>query len=281
VKALVQVGSSNDDIIMDFFSGSATTAHAVLDANLEDGTTRRFVMVQIDEMTEEDSPARQFGFHTIAEISKSRIRRVIERIQETISPSDKKVSPQLALDLDGADDDAQPTAPQDLGFKAFKLAPSTFRRWEPPEDAEELEQQLSYFDRGLKDQVDPTHAIYEILLKEGYSLNSAIEPLSLGPNTVYAITDEPPAPSQDLKGLSPQQTTPKAQPRPLRSGDDVTAPVEPTPPPTFYLCLDDDLDETAVAALPLDPETVFICQDTALDDSLKVNLSLQCVLKTI
>ena len=167
---------------------------------------------------------------SIADIGKARIRRVIREMRA-----------KDAGKLDFGPD-------EDLGFKVFKLAPSTFREWERPEDAEALEAQLSYFDAGLKDGADRTHALYEVLLKEGYSLNARIEDLGLPTNRVDRICQ--PADVVDANHC-------------------------------FYLCLDDEIHDATLDVLPLDDQTVFICQDTALDDSQKVNLALQCILKTL
>ena len=155
--------------------------------------------------------------------------------------------PQLALELDEAED-GKVNAPQDLGFKVFKLAPSTFRRWEAPTEADDLEQQLSYFDAGLKDAVDVQHVLYEVLLKQGFSFNSAIETLSRDGNTVYHVTQPP----EEASGL-----------------------IE------CYVCLDDEIAMTTLDALPLEEETLFICQDAALDDAQKVNLALQVELRVV
>ena len=201
-------------------------------------------------------------FHSIADIGKERIRRVIARMQ-TDDEDGEESPPQLALDLDSKGHSAEVEVPQDLGFKVFKLAPSTFRRWESPAETEALENQLSYFDEGLKDDADLQHVIYEVLLKEGYSLNSIIEPLALGTNTVYRIAEP--------KGLAPEPPEQDESARPLGS----------SPPPSFYLCLDEAIAPETVDALPLDDQTTFICLDNALNDSQKVNLALQCVLKTV
>ena len=148
------------------------------------------------------------------------------------------------------------------GFRIFRLAPSTFQRWTPPEtaDPEALKQQISFFDDGLKDGADPLHVVYEVILKEGYSLTSEMETLAIGDSTVYRITDEALL-SQVPAELAGEPTT--------------------SEPPSYYLCIDDTITDATLDALPLDEETVFICQDRALTDSQKVNLSLQCVLKTI
>ena len=231
---LLQTATRRDSkaIVLDFFAGSGSLAQAVLEYNRGDDGNRHFVMVQLPEPTPEDSFARQVRFETIAEIGKERIRRVIAHMQA-------EREGQLPLETR--------ETPEDLGFKVFKLAPSAFRQWEPPagEDAGALAQQLSFFDHGLEVGADPLHVIYEVILKEGYSLNARIESLDLGANRVFRVAG------------------PEDEGR------------------FFYICLDDDVRDTTLDALSLDKETVFICLDTALDDSQKVNLSMQCLLKVI
>jgi adenine-specific DNA-methyltransferase len=140
---------------------------------------------------------------------------------------------------------------EDLGFKVFKLAPSTFRQWEPPEGegAEALEDQLALFDRGVEEGADPTDVIYEVILKLGYSLNARIELFDVESNRVYRVVDE------------------------VGESDHAAA--------SFFVCLDDELANETIDALPLDEETTFVCLDTALDDSQKVNLAMGCLLKVI
>jgi len=215
------------DVVLDFFAGSAAMAEAVLKQNREDGGNRRFIVVQFAEPL----PMPEPGLATIADIAKTRLGGAIAAMQPESGEG------QLALDL-------QPD--EDLGFKVFKLAPSTFRRWDPPEseDAAALEAQLSLFDEGLSEDADPRHVIYEVLLKEGYSLNAAIEPLDVETNQVYRVTGE--------DGAQP-----------------------------FYICLDEAIAPATPQALGLDRETTFVCLDTALDDSQKVNLAMQCQLKAI
>jgi adenine-specific DNA-methyltransferase len=158
VKVLIDQGSSDDDIVLDFFAGSCPAAQAVLELNREDGGSRRFVMVQLAEPTAENSPAREAGYPSIAELGKERIRRAIDRMRERAEDG------QLSLDL---------RPDEDLGFKVFKLAPSTFREWEPPEGegAGALEEQLALFDRGVEEGADPTDVIYEVVLKLGYTMS--------------------------------------------------------------------------------------------------------------
>lgn len=237
IKQTARITTAEDDIILDFFAGSCTTAQAVLELNREDDGDRRFIMVQLGQpLPETESLSDGTTLETIPGIGKERIRRAIARMQEA------EKNGQLSLDLQ---------ADVDLGFKVFKLAPSTFRQWDPPEGEgpEALEEQLALFDRGVEEGADPRHVIYEVILKLGYSLNARIEPLDVESNGIYRVTDE--------------------------GGPDASEPSQ------FYICLDDALRDDTIDALPLNKETTFVCLDTALDDSQKVNLAMTCLLKVI
>ena len=241
LTALTALATTADDLALDFFSGSGTLAHAVLALNRDDGGRRRFLVVQLPESVPEEAPALSLGLATIADIGKERIRRVIAQMQA-------QRGGQLPLDTRDT--------PEDLGFKVFKLAPSSLRGWEGPSDdkTDSLGKQLSLFDRGLEPGADPIDVIYEVILRLGYSLNARIEDLGLETNRVYRVSDELAPP--DAEGFVPE-------------------------PFSFYICLDDHLHEATRDRLHLDRETVFVCLDTALDDSLKVNLAMQCLLKVI
>jgi adenine-specific DNA-methyltransferase len=231
IQRMLQIATdpSGGDLVIDFFAASASTAHAVLQENREDGGNRHYIMVQLAEPL----PIPESHLNTIADIGKERIRRVISQMQA-------EREGQLPLETRNV--------PEDLGFRVFKLAPSTFRQWEQPdEDAGALAQQLTYFDRGLEEGVDPQHVLYEVILKEGYPLTSRIETFPLDTNRIYRITD-------------------------TRQEDN---------PLCFYLCLDAEVCTGTLDALPLDKETIFICLDSALDDSRKVNLAQQCLLKVL
>lgn len=224
LKRLIQIANTDDDsIIVDFFAGSCTTAHAVLELNMEDGLNRQFIMVQFPEPTPEDSEARKMGYKTIAEVGKERIRRVIR----------------------GYGDDPKPM--EGVGFKVFKLAPSNFKQWEDytGNNPDEYLEQLSLFQTTLVNDYRNIDVIYEVILKEGYDLNSQIEQVeNVTGNTVFRITD------------------------PVRDQ-------------FFYLCLDKQIHLEALKPLSLKEDDLFICLDTALDDTTKANLALQCRLKTI
>ena len=97
IKQLLRIGSNKDSLILDFFSGSATTAHAVMQLNAEDGGKREFIMVQLPEKTPEDSEARRAGYETICKIGKERIRRAGKKIKEEL----KAKQPDMFTNVNG------------------------------------------------------------------------------------------------------------------------------------------------------------------------------------
>ncbi len=152
----------NEDIVLDFFSGSATTAHAVLELNKEDGGNRKFILVQLAEPCDETNEAYKAGYKTIAEIAKERIRRVIQKIEK-----EKSEKPDLFDKVK-----------LDLGFKVFKLSPSNFKIWRNAEITKEnLEEQLDVFVEPAKEGSEKENILYELMLKAGYELTSDIVPV--------------------------------------------------------------------------------------------------------
>lgn len=213
----------SNDIILDFFAGSGTTAHAVLDLN-KDGGNRKFICVQLPEKTDEKSEAYKAGYKTIAEISKERIRRVIGKIKEEDKEKAKKM---------------------DLGFKVFKLSKSNYKIWEnyDGKDAKELLKQMELFQSPLIAGYKKIDLIYEILIKEGYDLNSKIE---------------------EVKGIKTNKVFK------IDNGEKY-----------FYICLDEKIKEQTIKDLNLGKETIFVCLDESLDDNQKINLSLKINLRGI
>lgn len=179
IKRMAKIATDMDsnDIILDFFSGSSTTAQAVLELNREDGGNRQFVMVQLPEPTKDKSPAKQGGFDTIADIGKERIRRVISRMHE-------EKNGELPL--------GERNGPEDLGFRVFELAESNFRQWTGVEekDIDLYIQTMEMFIDPLLPDWKPENVRYEVARQEGYSLNATIEELSsIEPNTIHRVTD--------------------------------------------------------------------------------------------
>ncbi len=155
-----------DSIILDFFSGSATTAHAVLDLNKEDGGKRKFICVQMPEPTPEDSEARKAGYETISQIAQDRIKKVIEKI--------KKEEPITAETMD-------------LGFKSFKLQPSNFKTWRNDITGKELTEQIEAFTNPYKEGAEELNMLYEIILKAGLPLTIPIKETKVGKDIIYEI----------------------------------------------------------------------------------------------
>ena len=172
LKFLISITTKfdNDAIILDFFSGSATTAHAVMQLNAEDGGHRRFICVQLPEKTDEQSEAYKAGYKTICEIGKERIRRAGEKIKE--ENKDKEGIENL-----------------DIGFKVFKLDSSNLVKWDntPTTDEEEvkkrIQQSLFYLLEGRSD----LDLVYEIMLKYGLSLTLPVEERKFDGVTAYII----------------------------------------------------------------------------------------------
>lgn len=169
LKAL-SIATESNDIILDFFAGSSTTAQAVLEANQNDGGNRRFIMVQLPESIDNAQ------FKTIADISKERIRRAINKINEEENGK---------LDLNG-------TGKQNRGFKVFKLTESNFKIWDgtAPQNAEQLSLMLEEFADNILPGATKLGILYEILLKAGFQLTAKVEKLDINRQEIYTIDDE-------------------------------------------------------------------------------------------
>ena len=166
IKNLLSIGANSDDLILDFFSGSGTTAHAVMQLNAEDGGNRRFICVQLPEETDEKSEARKAGFDTIAEIAKERIRRAGRQVS------------------DGLQDESE----IDTGFKVFKLAESGFKQWRQPgqADTEALQRELSLNIDSVLSETSSENLLYELMLRMGLKLTCKVS----FSDDVYFVEDE-------------------------------------------------------------------------------------------
>lgn len=193
---------NNEDIILDFFSGSSTTADAVMQLNLEDGGNRKFIMVQVPELSYEgkkdkngnyiinektglpeiqkDSEARKNGFNYITEIGKTRIRRAGRRIKRNI----EKDNFQLKIG-------EEPKKLPDIGFKTFRIDSSNFNEWDTSYEAMERatkEASEGKFTTYKQDRTD-LDLVYEIMLKEGLFLTENIEEIEMNAGTLYKIAE--------------------------------------------------------------------------------------------
>lgn len=173
IKLLVKQGALREgDIIIDFFAGSATTAHAVMQLNAEDGGSRKYMCVQLPEPTAEKSEAYKSGYETIADIGKERIRRAARQIEDEQNGQ---------LDLNG-------NGKLDLGFKAFKLDQSNFRVWDGTvEDEDALVEQLELHVDHIAEESSTESILYELLLKAGFPLTTKVEKRNMAGKEVFSI----------------------------------------------------------------------------------------------
>ena len=169
IKKLVEyITAKNDgDIILDFFSGSATTAHAVMQLNAEDGGNRRFIMVQLPEVCDEKSEAFKAGYSNICEIGKERIRRAGARLSVECGIRSEELNENNSTLH-------TPNPTLDTGFKVFKLDTSNMKLWDdapiPDGNVATLFERIDGHIDGLKPNRSDADLIYEILLKMGYPL---------------------------------------------------------------------------------------------------------------
>ena len=235
IKRIIQLSTlpSDQDIVLDFFAGSCTTADAVLDLNKEDGGNRKFICVQLPEPLASPKESKNGTLlSNVSDIGKERIRRVIDRIQH---------QDEVQCPIEFHEGYNQ------LGFKVFKLSAPSYRRWQDSteKDFNSYIQEMALFNDPLLDNWRAEDIIYDIVIKEGYSLNCCIEPLQdICTNTVYKVTDMD-------KGQA------------------------------FTVCLDDTIELGLSKELNFDKQDLFICRDVSLNDEMAANLALQCRLKTI
>jgi adenine-specific DNA-methyltransferase len=247
IEELLRLGSDPDSLVLDFFAGSATTMHAAMKLNSQDGGMRSVLSVQLPERCPPDREASKAGFNTIADIAKERIRRAGSKIraeweekntarEAAVSQAEEKQAGDLFSATSGDSSSSHPPSlPPDTGFRVFKLAPSNFRRWDGEAAAvskealaQQLEASLDHIATGATEE----SILFEILLKAGYELTCPMEKLELAGRSVYAID-----------GLS------------------------------LFICVEDRIDTALIDAVAEKHPVQFICLDRALqgNDSLKVN----------
>jgi adenine-specific DNA-methyltransferase len=177
IQFLVRIATSSEDIVLDFFAGSGTTAQAVLEQNAIDGGSRKFIIVQLPEPTPQDSTAKSLGYENIAEVSRARITGACLKIEAQVTGSHV-----------------------DTGYRAYSLTDSNFTKWKAANDISQnaLEQHLLDLRESSDDSADPDDLLVEILIKQGYSLTENIGKLEIeemnfktvGENLILAYLDE-------------------------------------------------------------------------------------------
>ena len=148
IKQCLELSTEKDDIVLDFFAGSCSSAHAVLSKNIEDGGKRKFIMVQLPEQCDVNSVASKSGFTTISKIGIERIKLAIKTLKDE--------------DLNF-----------DAGFKVLKLDTTNIRPWDA--DFDNLEQVLQQATESIKADRSSEDVLYEIFLKYGYDLTTPVE----------------------------------------------------------------------------------------------------------
>lgn len=217
IKRILEITTAKNDTILDFFAGSGTAAHAVIALNAEDGGNRKWICVQVPEGTEDDSEACKAGYKTISAVSMERIRRAGAKIDKG-----------------------------DLGFKAFSLSPSNYSEWNVLTDKDDektlLQQAKLFVEQPLVAGYAEQSVVYEILLKEGFDLNSKITEINKGGVICHKVSD----------------------------GDK-----------EMTITFAKKLTKEQVEGLGLPKDTTFVCLDSALDDTTKVNIARNLTVKTI
>lgn len=228
IQQILKIASKPGDLILDFFAGSGTTGHAVVGQNLKDGGNRKYILVQVPQTTDENSNARRAGFKKISDITIARNKAVAEKVQ--------------------SDFDGRIQTPEDLqqlnqlGFKVFTLAKSSFPRTDFAPDPEKSEKEnLELFRKYVAEKeqqlsmgFDDHELITEILISRGFMLTYKLElQPSFTDNTVYLATD----------GAK-----------------------------EAYICVDNSLSDSTVDYFMQNTDTKFICIERALNSTQKFNL---------
>ena len=156
--------SSRDALVLDFFSGSATTAHAVMQLNAEDGGKRKFIMVQLPEVTSDKSEAKKAGYDTICDIGEERIRRAAKKIKE------------------------ETNADIDYGFRVFKVDSSNMKDvyYRPQELRQE---EIALLADNIKEDRTPEDLLFQVMLDLGVLLSSKIEEKDIAGKKVFTVED--------------------------------------------------------------------------------------------
>ncbi len=183
IKEVCKLGSDTEGIILDFFSGSATTAHAVMQLNAEDGGNRRFICVQLPELCDEKSEAYKAGYKTICEIGKERIRRAGAKILAEAEEANRQIK---------LGEEEKSLA--DVGFKVFKLDTSNIKLWDgtpvPEEDIQILLDRMNDMIDSIKDDRTDMDVVYEIMLKMGVPLTYPVLPLEIDGVKAYSVGED-------------------------------------------------------------------------------------------
>ena len=176
VRAATSISNMDSNIVLDFFSGSSSTAHAVMQLNAEDGGNRKFILVQLPEVCDEQTEAYKTGYKNICEIGKERIRRAGKKLTETDGKMQIGDSEKKSLDV---------------GFRVFKLDSSNLQTWDAtPVDEMNMDDLLDRMNT-MVNRVKPDRSdmdmVCEIMLKLGIPLTNSIDKVSVNAKSAYIV----------------------------------------------------------------------------------------------
>ena len=203
IKQLLQCSTNKDSLILDFFSGSATTAHAVMKLNAEDGGNRKFIMVQLPEKCDEKSEAYKAGYKNICEIGKERIRRAGQKIAMDLAGQELTNRQQEIIDALNSNPDtiqainnmrdkkigeSSGKCPIDIGFRVLKLDSSNMKDvYYSPSDTEQTN--LLDLVSNIKEDRSPEDLLFQVMLDMGVILSSEIKTLDIKGKKVFNVND--------------------------------------------------------------------------------------------
>lgn len=235
ISKFCELGCNRDSIVLDFFSGSATTAHAVMQLNAEDSGNRKFIMVQLPEVCDEKSEAYKAGYKNICEIGKERIRR-----------AGKKIKEELGLRNEGLD----------TGFRVLKLDSSNMKDvyYKPEQYTQSL---LSAFEDNIKEDRSPLDLLFQVMLELGKPLSAKIEQKELGLR------------NQELETIAPNSST---APNPYPLTPNPSYKIFIVDDNDLIACFDNNITDEVVKAIAQLKPLYAVFRDSSLsNDSTAVN----------
>lgn len=224
LKEFIEFAMLKDGICMDFFAGSSTTSHSVFEFNIEQDRNINFISIQLPELVPENSLAYKAGYRNLAEYSKERIRRVSKKLSKE-----------------------NPGTKADLGFKVFKLDHTHFKQWKdfPGTQSSQLETLFTNFEIPLRHGWKPENLITEIIIQEGFPLDSVITQVpEITQNTVRIVS------SAFCRHR-------------------------------LHICLDAKITDATISQIRFNDGDIFICLDSAITNDHKITLADKGIIKTI
>ncbi|WP_296080729.1 site-specific DNA-methyltransferase [uncultured Eubacterium sp.] len=194
IKYLISTSTEKNDLVLDFFSGSATTAHAVMQINAEDGGHRKFIMVQLPEETDEKSEAYKAGYKNICEIGKERIRKAGKKIKGDCTAKIDEYNSKVRVLMNNPNskgipiEEDEPMPIPDIGFRVLKCDTSNMKEvyYNPVKYEQSL---FSRLEDNIKEDRTPEDLLFQVMLDLGVLLSSKIEETTIAGKKVFNVED--------------------------------------------------------------------------------------------